>query len=76
MDRSDDWRIGRIKGLHADRGFAFLDTDGDSSVFLHHTVMPQFDGLREGDAVEFRPVQPEPPKGPRAGKARKATDGA
>ena len=74
MDRSDDWQHGHVTTVNPARGFVFLD----NNVFVHRTSMPagQFDGLREGDAIEFRPVQPEPPKGPRAGKARRATDGA
>jgi CspA family cold shock protein len=56
---------GTIKKLVADKGFGFIQTDGDD-VFFHCSVVAEgaFDQLREGQKVEF--TIGRGPKGPRA----------
>jgi CspA family cold shock protein len=56
---------GTIKKLVADKGFGFIQTDGDD-VFFHCSVVAEaaFDQLREGQQVEF--TIGRGPKGPRA----------
>lgn len=46
---------GTIKRLIRDRGFGFLRTDDGQEVFFHRSALEnlEFDGLREGEKVEF-----------------------
>jgi cold shock protein len=53
---------GKVKSLVRDRGFGFIQVEGASSdVFFHSSAMVEgtFDGLREGQTVEFD-VEPDP----------------
>jgi CspA family cold shock protein len=56
---------GKIKKLVADKGFGFIQTEGDD-VFFHCSVVTDgaFDQLHEGQQVEF--TIGRGPKGPRA----------
>ena len=54
-----------------DKGFAFLRGADGRTYFFHRSDISdqsewKFDDLRRGDRVEFQPVEPQPPKGPRA----------
>ena len=56
-----------------DKGFAFLRSADGVTYFFHRSDISaqsawRFDDLRRGDRVEFQPVEPQPPKGPRAGE--------
>jgi CspA family cold shock protein len=52
---------GAIKKLVLERGFGFIKPDdGGADVFFHCTALPeksQFDGLKEGQRVEFDQVE-------------------
>jgi CspA family cold shock protein len=52
---------GKITRLVRDRGFGFIQTeDSKEEVFFHSTSLTDggFDGLREGQSVEFQ-IQPD-----------------
>jgi CspA family cold shock protein len=57
---------GTIKRLIRDRGFGFIRSSDGQEVFFHRSSLQQlsFDGLREGETVEFEIERGE--KGPRA----------
>jgi CspA family cold shock protein len=46
---------GTIKRVVRDRGFGFIHSSDGQQVFFHRSSLQQmnFDGLKEGDAVEF-----------------------
>ena len=62
--------VGKIKKLVSDKGFGFIQTDSGEDVFFHHSIVADqgFDGLAEGQAVEYTVDQGSPSKGkgPRA----------
>lgn len=62
--------LGKVKKLVQDKGFGFIQTDSGEDVFFHHsTVADQgFDGLSEGQQVEYTVEQGQSSKGkgPRA----------
>ena len=62
--------VGKIKKLVQDKGFGFIQTDAGEDVFFHHSTVANmgFDGLAEGQQVEYTVDQATPPKGkgPRA----------
>jgi CspA family cold shock protein len=61
---------GTIKRVIRDRGFGFIRTTEGQEVFFHRSTLQQlnFDGLKEGEAVEFEIENGE--KGPRAKSVR------
>jgi len=61
---------GTIKRVIRDRGFGFIRSADGKEVFFHRSSLQQlnFDGLKEGEAVEFELEQGE--KGPRATTVR------
>jgi len=61
---------GKIKRVVRDRGFGFIRSSDGQQVFFHRSSLQQmdFDGLKEGDAVEFEVEQSE--KGLRASNVR------
>jgi len=61
---------GKIKRVVRDRGFGFIRSSDGQEVFFHRSSLQQmdFDGLKEGDAVEFEVVQGE--KGTRVRNVR------
>ena len=63
---------GTIKRVVRDRGFGFILAKDGTEVFFHRSSLRQldFDGLREGQGVEFELEQG--PKGPRAINVRAA----
>jgi CspA family cold shock protein len=61
---------GTIKRVIRDRGFGFIRSADGQEVFFHRSSLQQmnFDGLKEGEAVEFEMERGE--KGPRATSVR------
>jgi CspA family cold shock protein len=61
---------GTIKRVIRDRGFGFIRSADGQEVFFHRSSLQQlnFDGLREGENVEFEMERGE--KGPRATAVR------
>ena len=61
---------GTIKRVIRDRGFGFIRSTEGQEIFFHRSVLQQltFEGLKEGDAVEFEMERGE--KGPRATSVR------
>jgi CspA family cold shock protein len=61
---------GTIKRVIRDRGYGFIRSSDGQEVFFHHHSLQQmdFDGLKEGEPVEFEVVQGE--KGLRARNVR------
>ncbi|MDA7977149.1 MAG: cold shock domain-containing protein [Pirellulales bacterium] len=60
---------GKIKKLVSDKGFGFIQGNGDD-MFFHHSVVQgsSFEELREGQMVEYEVGSG--PKGPRAESVR------
>lgn len=61
---------GTIKRVIRDRGFGFIRAADGQEVFFHRSSLQElnFDGLKEGDTVEFEMERGE--KGPRARTVR------
>ena len=61
---------GTVKRVIRDRGFGFIRSTDGQEVFFHRSALQQlnFDGLKEGEAVEFEMERGE--KGPRATSVR------
>ena len=61
---------GTIKRIIRDRGFGFIRSTDGQEVFFHRSGLQQlnFDGLKEGEQVEFEIERGE--KGPRATSVR------
>lgn len=61
---------GTIKKLVQDKGFGFIQAEGGTDVFFHHSAVAdqQFDSLTEGQRVEYSVDSSGGPKGkgPRA----------
>ncbi len=57
---------GRIKWFNVEKGYGFIERDGEDDVFVHYTAieMDGFKLLEQGDLVEFDVV--DDPKGPKA----------
>jgi len=62
---------GKVKWFKDEKGFGFIEVDGGTDAFVHHTDIlgEGFKTLAEGEAVEFDLVQGE--KGPRATNVRR-----
>lgn len=61
--------VGTIKTTVRDRGFGFIADPAGNDWFFHRADLAEgteFGDLAEGDEVNFEPVFPQPPKGPRA----------
>ncbi len=61
---------GTIKRVIRDRGFGFIRSADGQEIFFHRSSLQQldFDGLKEGESVEFDLERGE--KGPRATAVR------
>ncbi len=61
---------GTIKRVIRDRGFGFIRSADGQEIFFHRSSLQQldFDGLKEGESVEFDMERGE--KGPRATAVR------
>jgi cold shock protein len=64
---------GTIKRVIRDRGFGFIRSSDGQEIFFHRSSLQQlnFDGLKEGENVEFEMERGE--KGPRAIAVRPAS---
>jgi CspA family cold shock protein len=53
---------GRVKWFNDQKGFGFIEVEGEKDVFVHHSAIQGagFKSLKEGDEVEF-----EVTKGPK-----------
>ncbi len=65
---------GTVKRVIRDRGFGFIRSAEGREIFFHRSSLqgPDFDTLKEGDAVEFEVENG--PKGPRAIEVRLASE--
>ena len=61
---------GRVKWFNDQKGFGFIEVEGNKDVFVHHSAITGqgFKSLKEGDEVEFQTAQG--PKGPNATDVR------
>ncbi len=68
---------GTIRRMVRDRGFGFIQPDGESAdVFFHSSSVeqPTFDELNEGEQVEFEiEADPKQPQRKRATRIRQAS---
>ena len=57
---------GTVKWFNADKGFGFIEREGDSDVFVHFSAIQGegFKTLEEGQTVEFDVVEGD--RGPQA----------
>ncbi|MDR3554674.1 MAG: cold-shock protein [Syntrophobacteraceae bacterium] len=62
---------GRVKWFNDQKGYGFIEADGGSDVFVHHSSIEGegFKSLAEGDRVSFEVEKGA--KGPSAVKVRK-----
>jgi CspA family cold shock protein len=57
---------GKVKWFNQEKGYGFIEVEGDKDVFVHYSAIQQegFKTLKEGDTVEFDVVEGQ--KGPQA----------
>ncbi|MDJ1109767.1 cold shock protein CspA [Macrococcus caseolyticus] len=57
---------GTVKWFNAEKGFGFIEIDGENDVFVHFSAINQegYKSLEEGQAVEFEVVEGD--RGPQA----------
>jgi CspA family cold shock protein len=62
---------GKVKWFNAEKGFGFIETEGQGDVFVHFSAIQGdgFKSLEEGQAVTFEVVQG--PRGPQAANVQK-----
>ncbi|HDD4224719.1 TPA: cold shock protein CspA [Staphylococcus aureus] len=57
---------GAVKWFNAEKGFGFIEVEGENDVFVHFSAINQdgYKSLEEGQAVEFEVVEGD--RGPQA----------
>ncbi|MBO8680017.1 cold shock protein CspA [Staphylococcus aureus] len=57
---------GTVKWFNAEKGFGFIEVEGENDVFVHFSAIDQdgYKSLEEGQAVEFEVVEGD--RGPQA----------
>ncbi|HGZ9276460.1 cold shock protein CspA [Staphylococcus aureus] len=57
---------GTVKWFNAEKGFGFIEVEGENDVFVHFSAINQdgYKSLEEGQAVEFELVEGD--RGPQA----------
>ncbi|HDE4183530.1 TPA: cold shock protein CspA [Staphylococcus aureus] len=57
---------GSVKWFNAEKGFGFIEVEGENDVFVHFSAINQdgYKSLEEGQAVEFEVVEGD--RGPQA----------
>ncbi len=57
---------GTVKWFNAEKGFGFIEVEGENDVFVHFSAINQdgYKSLAEGQAVEFEVVEGD--RGPQA----------
>lgn len=57
---------GTVKWFNAEKGFGFIEVEGENDVFVHFSAINQdgYKSLEEGQAVEFEVVEAD--RGPQA----------
>ncbi|MBR9329457.1 cold-shock protein [Staphylococcus aureus] len=57
---------GTVKWFNAEKGFGFIEVEGENDVFVHFSAINQYGykSLEEGQAVEFEVVEGD--RGPQA----------
>ncbi|WP_027891961.1 cold-shock protein [Calidithermus chliarophilus] len=59
---------GKVKWFNAEKGYGFIEREGDSDVFVHYSAINSkgFRTLNEGDVVSFEVESGKNGKGPQA----------
>jgi len=60
---------GTIKWYNAQKGFGFIEVDGQNDIFIHRSQVPEGLYLNEGDKVTFDVEEGQ--KGPQAVNVKK-----
>ena len=62
---------GTVKRFNAEKGFGFIEIEGENDVFVHFSAINQegYKSLEEGQAVEFEVVEGD--RGPQAANVAK-----
>ena len=62
---------GTVKWFNAEKGFGFIEVEGENDVFVHFSAINQegYKSLEEGQAVEFEVVEGD--RGPQAANVAK-----
>lgn len=60
---------GTIKWYNAQKGFGFIEVDGENDIFIHRSQVPEGLYLNEGDKVTFDVEEGD--KGPQAVNVKK-----
>lgn len=66
MEVSQIMKQGTVKWFNAEKGFGFIEVEGENDVFVHFSAINQegYKSLEEGQAVEFEVVEGD--RGPQA----------
>lgn len=62
---------GTVKWFNAEKGFGFIEVEGENDVFVHFSAINQegYKSLEEGQSVEFEVVEGD--RGPQAANVAK-----